>query len=136
MCIEWFFVEFSGKSVQVILDPCWLNLLQNTVLVEKSIRVTAHCLSVPVDQAADLIKEFAVAPDEVEVIDEFLHYGIGRALLPRRQYILTSNLHFQCLEVHWVLYDLRVVGDVKCSPVDRHIEGGGLRVGAQILEEG
>ena len=93
LTIKWLFVEFAGERVQVILDPCRLYFLHNTVLEEKSIRVSAHCLCVPVYQTPDLIKELAVAPDKVEVVDEFLHYAVCRAFLPRWQDVLASYFH-------------------------------------------
>ena len=41
----------------------------------------------------------------------------------------------QCLQIHWLLHDYWVVGDVQGLPVYGHIESCSLRVTTKILEE-
>ena len=75
------FIKFSGQIIELGVRLARLAT-HNFVLEEKAIRTAGHSLSVPIDQAADLIKELTVAPNEVHVIDKLLHALVRWTRLP------------------------------------------------------
>ena len=89
-----------------------LRFFDYAVLEKKSISIATHGLGVAVDETADLVEELAVGPDQVEVIYELLNCSVWRALKPAWKRVLTTDLQFKCLQIHRLLYYLRIIRNI------------------------
>ena len=104
------FIEFPRQVVKIITGLGRLPT-HHLILVEKAVRATGHGLSIPIDQATNLIKQFAVAPDEVHVVDELLDALIGRTELAIGLLLLSMDLMLERLQIHRFLHYEGVVWD-------------------------